>query len=264
MSFVFGEALVGRHLPGNDLRRILSQADHGIHACQIMGASVPECEIVEVKGHLQLQKVFCVVHGDYTYNFARSNVDHQVNRAIEEYRFADKIGCDLIIHQGKNVAEERLTKIEAIENYVRNVKSILDAMTTCRQRILLENSAHQGTELGYSLSELAYIWRQFGDYKSRLGICLDTCHAFVAGDVDFRDLGSTVAYFERFDRLIGIDNIKVIHYNDSKAKYDAHNDHHDVLGQGYIGNQTLGGSLDGLYYIGSLATTKNIPLILEM
>ena len=133
-----------------------------------------------------------VYHGKYLYNFCRAHVENQKLSLIQEIRTADQIGCPVVIHQGKNVESEGISKLEAINNYVTNLTEVLDETHDSQTILLLENSAGQGTELGYSLEELSYIYHQFDDqHKERIGFCLDTCHAFVAGTCDFRNSRSS-------------------------------------------------------------------------
>lgn len=161
--------------------------------------------------------------------------------------------------------------------------------------IYLENSCQQGNEIGYTLEELAEIWHSFDKkYHKRLGFCLDTCHAFVAGMLQFIDEEEVDTWFRRFDMLIGLRNLKVIHFNDSKTPFNGHNDHHHDLLQGYITNpdynplstaqkkkpgplkriaqitdseNKLGddfrGTVEGLKRVVSWAKKLKIPLILE-
>ncbi len=100
-------------------------------------------------------------------------------------------------------------------------------------RILLENTAGQGTCLGHRFEHLAAILERLHD-RSRTGVCLDTCHAFAAG----YDIRSRAAYrktMREFDRLIGIRNIGVVHVNDSLKDLGSRVDRHTHIGQGRIG-----------------------------
>lgn len=119
------------------------------------------------------------MHAKYVYNFARKNVPNQIDSLIHEVNWATQLGCNIVIHQGKNVATEKMSKLEAINNYVRNVSEVVEQTADSESLILLENSAAQGTELGSTLDQLAYIYNQFDDQiKPRIGFCIDTCHIF--------------------------------------------------------------------------------------
>lgn len=214
--------------------------------------------------HHQTDEITHVIHGQCTYNFCRRNVPAQVASLIKEINEASQIGCDLVIHQGKNVISEKLSKLEAIDNYIQNLTDVLEQTSNTASMLLLENSAGQGHELGYSLNELTYIYNQFGDsVKDRIGFCLDTCHIFVAGELDIRKKDTVEQFLWQFDVKIGLDKLKCIHLNDSGIPFGGRRDlHGDLLG-GYITNRLLGGSIDGMKYIVQFAGTKHIPLIFE-
>lgn len=224
------------------------------------------------------QPIYIVVHGKYGYNFARKaeTIKYQFQCFVEECKLvrtlseANGTNVPIIIHQGKNVASEKMSREEALQNFVDNIKTLfeklhnevsppLDDIT-----IVLENSAHQGTEMGYSVSELATIYSMIDDeYKSRIKFCIDTCHAFVSGEMDVRSPVAVRAFFDDFDRQIGFSKLEVIHFNDSQAKFGAKNDHHDDIGMGFAGSSELGGNIDGLMEVAIIARERGIPLILE-
>lgn len=148
-----------------------------------------------------------------------------------------------------------MTKLEAINNYVRNISEVLEQTTSTKTMIWLENSAGQGTELGFTLSELAYIYNQFDDAsRERLGFCLDTCHAFVAGELDLRQHSQTIQFFDQFDQRIGLDHLHCIHLNDSGVPFGSRRDLHGDLMGGYITNPLLGGSINGMQWLVKMAT----------
>jgi deoxyribonuclease-4 len=105
-------------------------------------------------------------------------------------------------------------------------------------KTLLETTAGQGTTLGGVFEDLAEI-RTSVAAPERVGICLDTCHIFVAG----YDIRTPEAYAEsmgRFDEIIGIDQLFAMHFNDAKADLGSHLDRHEHIGQGMIGAQGFG------------------------
>jgi apurinic endonuclease APN1 len=208
---------------------------------------------------------FLVLHGKYTYNFCRHNVENQIQVLTEEINLASKLSCDVVIHQGKNVATEKISRLEAINNYVRNLTEVLERTSEHdKVCLLLENSAGQGTELGFTLDELAFIYHQFDDSaKQRIGFCLDTCHAFVAGELDCRRKSNVLLFLSQFETQIGLEHLKLIHFNDSSIQFGGGRDlHGDLLG-GYITNPILGGSQEGMMYLAQVADQMKIPMILE-
>ncbi|MDD2558889.1 MAG: deoxyribonuclease IV [Desulfuromonadaceae bacterium] len=119
---------------------------------------------------------------------------------------------------------------------------------------VVENTAGQGSNVGYSFEHLAEIIRQVED-KKRIGVCIDTCHTFAAG----YDLSSTAACektFAEFDAIVGFEYLKGMHLNDSKKECGSRVDRHAPLGEGSIG-------WDCFKYIMHDSRFDNIPLILE-
>ncbi len=119
---------------------------------------------------------------------------------------------------------------------------------------VIENTAGQGSNVGNSFEEIAEIISMVDD-KSRVGVCIDTCHTFAAG-YDLRTQSSYDQTMSEIDRLIGIDKICGMHLNDAKADIASHLDRHDSLGKGTLG-------LDTFKFIMSDSRLDNIPMILE-
>ncbi len=120
--------------------------------------------------------------------------------------------------------------------------------------ILLEDTAGSGTNLGYSFEQLKKIADGVKD-KGKIGMCLDTCHAFAAGyDLSHREgIEQTLGEIEKY---IGLNKLKVIHLNDSKHPIGSHKDRHMHIGKGYIG-------LEGFRLIVNHPYLKDLPFILE-
>ena len=119
---------------------------------------------------------------------------------------------------------------------------------------VIENTAGQGSNLGYKFEHLAYIIERIED-KSRVGICLDTCHTFTAG----YDLATEDGYkktFSDFDNIVGAEYLKAIHLNDSKKELASKVDRHDSIGKGLIGT-------DFFYRFMNDSRFDNMPIILE-
>ena len=120
--------------------------------------------------------------------------------------------------------------------------------------LVIENTAGQGSNLGYKFEHLAYLIDKVED-KSRVGVCLDTCHTFTAG----YDLRSKEAYeqtMDAFDKIVGFEYLKGMHINDSKPPLGSRVDRHHSLGKGEIG-------LDAFRFIMNDPRMDNIPLVLE-
>jgi deoxyribonuclease-4 len=119
---------------------------------------------------------------------------------------------------------------------------------------VIENTAGQGTNLGWRFEHLASIIEQVED-KSRVGICIDTCHTFAAG-YDLRTQDAFNQTFDEFDRIVGMHYLRAMHINDSKVELGKRVDRHHSLGEGHIG-------WDCFKYIAQDRRFDGIPLILE-
>lgn len=268
---------------------LLKLPDLGANALQIFvsprhgassGKPINENDAKEIKDLLKGSRTFLVIHAKYDLNFCDPNVNWYRTALEADLRKANQIGSDIgvVIHQGKNVAKLGLSHDEAVNNYVKNIQTVLDNTSELSNPIFLENSCQQGTELGYNLQELAKIWNKFDKkYLNRLGFCLDTCHVFVAGALQMKDAEEVDDFFAEFDKLLGLKNLRVIHFNDSKTPFDGHNDFHHDIGAGFVTNpdyqstmkkyQQVGpggrGTEVGLRRIAAWAKKLDIPCILE-
>src|SRR5699024_247604 len=119
-------------------------------------------------------------------------------------------------------------------------------------QIALETMAGKGTEIGRSFDEIAKIIDGV-THNEKLSVCLDTCHIHDAGYDIVNDFDGVL---NEFDKIIGVDRIKVMHVNDSKNVLAAHKDRHENIGFGYIG-------FDALHYVITHPQFKDLPKILE-
>ena len=225
--------------------------------------------IEEIKKLLKQNGVQYIVHGNLTYNFCQVNCTAFRNRLVNELVLANRLGADVVIHQGKysDIVKKQLgTREEALDMYCQNIGEIIDIMKEkgLNNKIILENSAKQGGELGYDIDDLAYIHNSFTEeQKKYIGYCIDLCHGFTAGVMDVRSAECMKTWFNEFDRQIGNKYFRLIHFNDCNTKiYQCNDDHADLL-TGYIGNSELGGSTEGYKYISNYARENNIPLVIE-
>ncbi len=120
--------------------------------------------------------------------------------------------------------------------------------------ICLETTAGQGTGIGSSFEEIREIYENT-EVKSRIGVCLDTCHIFAAG-YDITTKNKYEETFSLFDEIIGLDKLKVIHVNDSKKPLGSRVDRHAHIGKGFIG-------LDGFGFLVNDPRLNHLPYILE-
>ena len=120
--------------------------------------------------------------------------------------------------------------------------------------VLLETTAGQGSNVGYTFEHLAYIIDKVED-KSRIGICFDTCHTFAAG-YDLRTIDSCKKVFSELDKIVGLEYLKGIHLNDAKSEYSSRVDRHQSIGKGNLG-------LEIFKFLMNDSRFEEIPMILE-
>ncbi len=179
--------------------------------------------------NIDLSKV--VIHAPYIVNLGNlENFDFSVSFLKGELERASLLGIkNVVLHPGASVSYERRDSIESI---IKGLNLILD--NDMDVTICLETMAGKGTEIGINLDELKTIIDGV-KYKDKIGICLDTCHLNDSGV----DLTRFDEYLNDFDKMIGLNYIKVIHINDSKNEIGSHKDRHENIGLGTIGFDTL-------------------------
>jgi deoxyribonuclease-4 len=187
------------------------------------------------------------------------NIGHPENEAREKSMeaFLDEVQrCEILgleklnFHPGshlKKISEDEcLAKISDAMNWtLEKTKGV---------SLVIENTAGQGSNLGWKFEHLAQIIEKIED-KSRVGVCIDTCHMFSAG-YDIRTREAYEKSWNEFDQIVGFKYLMGMHINDSKAKFGSHVDRHHSLGKGEIG-------LDAFRFIMNDERMDDIPLILE-
>ncbi len=175
-----------------------------------------------------------VAHNSYLINVASTVAalrEQSIAALGEELDRAELLGlAGLVMHPGSSTNGSEEDGLRAIG---RAIAGLLKARPRHRVQVLLEHTAGQGTNLGYRFEHLATILDTL-DGSPRVGVCLDTCHLLTAG----YDLCSDAGYaatFREFDRLVGLDRIKVFHLNDSKKPCGSRVDRHEHIGKGCLG-----------------------------
>lgn len=170
---------------------------------------------------------------------------------IDEMERCFQLGLKMLnFHPGSHLKE--VDEETCLNTIADSINMALDKVPDVMA--VIENTAGQGTNVGYKFEHIAYIIDRIKD-KSRVGVCLDTCHTFTAG----YDLSSKEAYektFEDFDRIVGMKYLKAIHLNDSKKELSSKVDRHDSIGKGLIGK-------DFFSYFMNDPRFDNMPIILE-
>ena len=192
-------------------------------------------------------------HMPYLPNLATPKNDgfeKSVNTLISEVERCAQLGIPyLVTHLGSHLG----TGEEA------GIKKLVEGLTKAGQTkndvmILLENTAGQKNSVGSDFKQLGEIFKQLKPSK-KFGVCLDTCHAFVAG-YDLRTEDKVKQTFKEFDKHVGIENLKILHLNDARGEIGCNLDRHYHLGLGGIGEE-------GITSVVKFVNKKKIPIILE-
>jgi deoxyribonuclease IV len=170
---------------------------------------------------------------------------------IDEMMRCEQLGLDrLNFHPGSHLG--KVDEETCLRTIAESINLALDK--TRGVAAVIENTAGQGSNLGFKFEQLRYIIDHVED-KSRVGVCIDTCHAFSAG----YDLSTQEAFnktFAHFDAVVGFSYLKGMHLNDTKKAMGSKVDRHENLGEGYLGTETF-------RFIAKDVRFDDIPLILE-
>ena len=187
------------------------------------------------------------------------NLGHPEKEALEKSRaaFLDEMQrCELLgldrlnFHPGSHL--QKITEEESLDRIAESINIALDK--TRGVTAVIENTAGQGSNLGFRFEHLRYLIDRVED-KSRVGVCIDTCHAFAAG-YDLRTAEACDATFAELDRVVGFGYLKGMHLNDAMKILGSRVDRHMPLGEGMIG-------MECFRYIARDERFDGIPLILE-
>jgi deoxyribonuclease IV len=196
-----------------------------------------------------------VAHNSYLINVASAlpALRAQSLAALgEELDRAELLGLDgLVMHPGSYTSGSEEEGLRLIGDAIA---SLLADRPGARTMVLLEHTAGQGTNLGHRFEHLAAILDRVGG-SPRVGVCLDTCHLLTAG----YDLCSPEGYeatFRQFDRIVGLDRIRVFHLNDSKKPCGSRIDRHEHIGKGCLGLEPFRRLLND-------ARFRGLPMLLE-
>jgi len=196
-----------------------------------------------------------VIHDSYLINLASPNPESlkkSQEAFLDEMDRADKLGVPyLVFHPGSHMKSGEKAGIRQI---AESLNSILRRQLDGKVMLLLETTAGQGDHIGYSFEQLAEIISLI-DKKERIGICYDTAHTFEAG-YDIRTEETYQQTFEKFDRVLGLNLLRVFHINDSKTDLGSRVDRHENIGRGYLG-------VEPFRFLVNDQRFQNHPMILE-
>lgn len=197
---------------------------------------------------------FILVHDSYLINIGNPNSEirkQSYDALVDELERCEQLGLlYLNIHPGSHVAlsdeNECLDIIaDSINNAHTETKNVI---------VVLETTSGQGSNVGYRFEQLAHIISAV-DNKSRIGVCIDTCHIFAAG-YDIRTEKTYNTTMDEFEKTVGFKYLRGMHLNDSKGKFGSKLDRHDSIGKGELG-------LLPFKFIMNDPRMEEIPLILE-
>jgi deoxyribonuclease IV len=179
-----------------------------------------------------------VIHANYLINLAAADLavrEKSVASFREEAERGLALGADyLVVHPG---SARGACEADAIRTCADSLKEACAGLELGAFRVLLENTAGQGECIGHRFEHLREIAEQCPGLN--LGVCLDTAHAFTAG-YDIRDEDGLAAALDSLEANVGLDGVRAVHFNDSKAAYNSRVDRHWHIGQGHIGAEALG------------------------
>ncbi|HMM43947.1 MAG TPA: deoxyribonuclease IV [Thermomicrobiales bacterium] len=196
---------------------------------------IADDEVVRFKAALDEHQIGPVVaHDSYLINLASPKDDlweKSIAAFREELERCELLGVPfLVTHPGSHTGSGTEAGIARVIDALDRIHSDMPGLTVVT---LLETTAGQGSNLGSTFEELKAMLDGVKQ-PERVAVCLDTCHIFVAG----YDIGSPEAYAETmdaFDRLLGIDKIEALHFNDAKQPLGSKKDRHHLIGHGHIG-----------------------------
>lgn len=193
-------------------------------------------------------------HDSYLINLGhpeKEGLEKSRDSFIEEMRRCEQLGLLMLnFHPGSH-----LKKISVDACLKRIAESINIALDMTRGvTAVIENTAGQGTNIGFKFEHLAAIIDEVED-KKRVGVCLDTCHTFAAG-YDIRTMDTFKATMDEFERVVGLKYLRGMHLNDSKSDLGSHVDRHHSIGKGKLG-------VDPFRFIMNDSRFEEIPMVLE-
>lgn len=196
-----------------------------------------------------------VSHTSYLINIA--SPDKALNQKSYDALKVEMERCELlkipnlVFHPGSHVGSGEENGMDKISE---NINRLMTDLPDDSVRLLLETTAGQGSNLGHTFEQLAYMIDRVED-KDRVGVCLDTCHIFAAGYPisDPKDYKKTM---KQFDDNIGLEKLHIIHANDSLREFGSRKDRHEHIGKGHIGIEAFRNFVND-------RRLKNVPMILE-
>ncbi len=195
-----------------------------------------------------------IVHTGYLINLANPSENWQksMDSMENELLLAEQLGLDkLVLHPGSHLGQGEEYGLKRIAD---SLNQLYAKHPSTKVKTLLEVTAGQGTNLGYTFEQLAEILNMVDDQK-HYGICLDTCHMFAAG-YDIRTEKTYNETFDKLDRVLGVERVMAIHLNDTHGTLGGKKDRHTHIGEGTLGLEPFRMLLNDPRFV-------EVPMLLE-
>ena len=161
---------------------------------------------------------------------------------LEEYHRCEALGVAYLnfhpgshTHPKKDMRDDKQTRYDALERIAHHMNKTLDETKGYESKLVIENAAGQGTNVGIKFEEIKHIIEHIDD-KKRVGVCIDTQHAWASG-YDWRNKFSQT--WDDFEDIVGMEHLVALHLNDSKSELGSRVDRHDNIGMGKLGKETF-------------------------
>ena len=225
------------------------------NASRWKGKALSDEEIAAFRSEAEKTGWPVIAHASYLINLASPDEalqEKSIAALADELVRCDALGVPgLVLHPGAHMGEG----VEAgVERVARSLDRVHALLPEARARVLLENTAGQGSTLGADLQELGAILTRVDD-AARLAVCFDSCHAFAAG-YDLRDESGYQATFEALDAAVGLATMAAVHLNDAVQPLGSHRDRHASI---------LGGEIGGDFFARVIHDERfaALPMVLE-
>lgn len=221
------------------------------------GKPLTQEDIERFKRELDIAQILpkhVLPHDSYLINLGHPEAEAReksLDAFLDEVKRCEALGLDkLNFHPGSHL--KQMSEEACLERISASMNDVL--RQTNGVTLVVENTAGQGSNLGYKMEHLGYLMENSID-KERVGVCIDTCHLFTSG-YDIRDEKSYRQTMEKFATIVGFKYLKGMHLNDSKPDLGTRVDRHDSIGKGKLG-------IEPFTFIMNDERMNDIPLILE-
>jgi deoxyribonuclease IV len=196
-----------------------------------------------------------IAHTSYLINLAspdESLWQKSLDALIVEWQRAEQLKLEgLVMHPGAHL---KATVEEGLERVAKAVDAVITLVKPKHCRLLLENTAGQGSCLGHQIEQLGWLLKAIKK-PQHVGVCWDTCHALAAG-YDFRTAAGMKSMVAELEKYVGLENLRAVHINDSKKDCGSRVDRHEHIGLGFIGEA-------GFKRFLASPAFKDLPMYLE-